>query len=190
MFTKAGLPTSLSCSSVCGGRVREKTISVAWLLPCFQETGSFSCHHNHHTFLQPEVLRPYVALAGNLGCMVCLTPQLFLSVYPHANKRLSWSANCCSHHLAMCPLCPDCLSWLLLSVWMNVPSLTPWLSDFHTVQFSGSSGCFLFQNLLLSFFWLCKEAQCIYLCLHLGWPNFKFLFKFQVGHHVNSKHVA
>ena len=23
-------------------------------------------------------------------------------------------------------------------------------------------------KLLLSFFWLCKEAQCVYLCLHLG----------------------
>ena len=29
---------------------------------------------------------------------------------------------------------------------MNVSSLTPWLSDFHTVQFSVSSGCFLFLN--------------------------------------------
>ena len=55
----------------------------------------------------------------------------------------------------------------LLPVWMNVSSLTPWLSDFHTVQFSGSSGYFLFLNLLLSFFWLCGEAKCIYLCLHL-----------------------
>ena len=26
---------------------------------------------------------------------------------------------------------------------------------------------FVFQ-LLLSFFWLCEEAQCVYLCLHLG----------------------
>ena len=26
---------------------------------------------------------------------------------------------------------------------------------------------FVFK-LLLSFFWLCKEAQCVYLCLHLG----------------------
>ena len=51
---------------------------------------------------------------------------------------------------------------------MNVSSLTPWLSDFHTVQFSVSSGCFIVFKLLLSFFWLCEEAQCVYLCLHLG----------------------
>ena len=24
-------------------------------------------------------------------------------------------------------------------------------------------------NLLFPFFWLCEEAQCVYLCLHLGW---------------------
>ena len=36
------------------------------------------------------------------------------------------------------------------------------------IGFSVSSGCFLFLNLLLSFFCLCKEAQCVYLCLHLG----------------------
>ena len=32
----------------------------------------------------------------------------------------------------------------LLLVWMNVSSLTPWLLDFCTVWFSGSSDCFLF----------------------------------------------
>ena len=30
---------------------------------------------------------------------------------------------------------------------------------------------------LLSFFWLCKEAQCVYLCLHLGWKPKKYLIK-------------
>ena len=63
---------------------------------------------------------------------------------------------------------PRCPSLPLLPVWMNVSSLTPWLSNFHKVWFPGSSGCFLFVNLLLSFFWLCEEAQCVYLCLHLG----------------------
>ena len=51
---------------------------------------------------------------------------------------------------------------------MNVSSLTPWLPYFHTVQFSVSYGYFLFLNLLLSFFWLCEEAQYVYLHLHLG----------------------
>ena len=41
---------------------------------------------------------------------------------------------------------PDCPSLPLPLVWMNVSSLSPWLSDFHTVLFSVSSGCFLFLN--------------------------------------------
>ena len=33
------------------------------------------------------------------------------------------------------------------TVWMNLSSLIPvWLSDFHTVRFSDSSGCFLCLN--------------------------------------------
>ena len=45
-----------------------------------------------------------------------------------------------SHHLAMSTLLLGCLSRPLLPVWMNVCCLTPWLSDFHRTQFSGSSG--------------------------------------------------
>ena len=59
---------------------------------------------------------------------------------------------------------------------MNISSLTPWLLDFHTVQFSGSPGGFLFLNLLLSFLWLCEEAQCVYLRLHLARSLPLFLF--------------
>ena len=47
-------------------------------------------------------------------------------------------------HLAMSPLYPGCPFLPLPPIWMNVSSLTPWFSDFHTVQFSGSSGYFLF----------------------------------------------
>ena len=80
-----------------------------------------------------------------------------------------------SHHLtgfsrrclARSPLHCSCLSLPLLPVSMNDSSLTPWLSGFYTVWFSGSSGYFLLLN-LLSFFSLCQEAKCIYLHLHLG----------------------
>ena len=54
-----------------------------------------------------------------------------------------------------------CPSLPFLPVWMNVSSLTPWLLDFHIVQFPSSSGYFLFLN-LLSFFWLSKVAKYIY----------------------------
>ena len=51
------------------------------------------------------------------------------------------SASC---HLASSPLLPGYPSLPLLPVWVNVSSLTPWLSGFHIVQFSGSSGCLCF----------------------------------------------
>ena len=74
-----------------------------------------------------------------------------------------------SHRLVVQPLHPSFSFPPLLPVWMNVSSLTPWLLDFHTVWFSGSSGCSLLLNGLLSFFWLCEEVKHIYLPLHLGW---------------------
>ena len=75
------------------------------------------------------------------------------------------STSCC---LASGPLRSGCLFLPLLLVWMNISSLTPWLSDFVTVWFSSSSRYFLILYLLLSFFWLCEQAKCIYLRLHLG----------------------
>ena len=81
---------------------------------------------------------------------------------------------------------PPCLlsSLLLLPVWMNVSYLTRWLSDFHTIRLSGSSGCFLVLN-LLSFFWLCKEGKCIYLHLHLGWKShFNGFYQYVLFHAV------
>ena len=124
-----------------------------------------------------EVLFPWVEA---LSCAVCFAPPLFLLVYlcmnvgPRGLLVVTLPAPFIPiHHLsgssgvAASPLLPSCPSPPLLLVW-NVSSLSPWLSDFCVVQFSVSSGCFLFLKLLLSFFWLCEEAQCVYLCLHLG----------------------
>ena len=117
---------------------------------------------------------------GTLGCMVCLFPELFLLVYLHTNVGPSaWPAASPGPPTAALPtvvlqqlvvslLHPSCLSPLLRPVLMNVSSLTPWLSDFHTIQLSGSSHYFLFLNLLLSYLWLCREAKSIYLRLQLG----------------------
>ena len=55
---------------------------------------------------------------------------------------LTWSTSCRLAHPG--PLLPSCLSSPLLPVWMNVSSLTPWLLDFLTTRFSGSSCCFYF----------------------------------------------
>ena len=134
------------------------------------EAGNFSCLLNPHRFFQSEVLRPYFPT---------LDPWVVWSVLlPSCSSRFismqMWDRLICQP----LPCNESFLPWLpsahLLPLWMNVSSLTPWLSDFHTVQFSGSSSCFLFLNLLLSFFWLCEEVKCIYLCLHLGWKSLNF----------------
>ena len=76
--------------------------------------------------------------AGTLGCVVWLTPQLFLPFYPHANVGLpaaALSTQSSNHCIAVCSLCPSCSSLPLLPAWMNVSSLIPLLPDFHTVWF-------------------------------------------------------
>ena len=97
---------------------------------------------------------------GTLGCTVCVTPQLFHPVDLQASVGMPGLPVAALSALALQLLpChesspPSCPSLPLLLVWMNVSSLTPWLLEFHTVLFSGTSGCFLFLDLLLSLFWL------------------------------------
>ena len=110
---------------------------------------------NPHRVLQPEVWG-FISCIGTLGCMVCLTPQLFPSSLSACEHGTAWST---SHCLTTHPLCPSCPSLPFLPVWMSVFSLTPWLLDFHTVWFSGSSGCCLLLNWLLSSF--CARKQCV-----------------------------
>ena len=111
------------------------------------------------------MLELWVARSVTLSTSCCLAGQLQLCPPCSSIRHLPGSTRCC---LAVSPLLPVCPSPPLLPVWMNVSSLSPWLSDFHTVQFSVSSGCFFAFKLLLSLFCLCKEAQCVYLHLHLG----------------------
>ena len=147
----------------------------------FCEAGSFSHCRNTHRFFQSEVsrlyfpaLEPWVAQSVLLpSCssqFICT--QMWDRPLHEPPLHPPQSSSCC---LAASPLHPGCPSLPHLPVWMNVSSLTPWLSDFHTVWFSGSSGCFLFLNLLSSF-WLCEEARCIYLWLHLGQKSLAFIF--------------
>ena len=61
--------------------------------------------------------------AGALGCVVCFTPR-------HSSRFICvqmWDCRV-SHPPFFQESSPP-----LLPVWMNVSSLTPWLSDFHTV---------------------------------------------------------
>ena len=94
-----------------------------------------------------EVLFP---CAGALGCVVCHLVHQLLPRQPAAAlpTHLHNLPPCWVHQPLPCleSSLPGCPSPPLLPVWMNVSSLSPWLSDFYTVQFSISSGCFLFLN--------------------------------------------
>ena len=125
------------------------------------EAGSFTHCHNPHRFFHSEVLRFYFPMLEPWVARSVLFPS-FSSQFMHSKCGTTQPLPCLESFPPGCPSLP------LLPVCMNVSSLTPWLLDFHAVQFSGNSGCFLFLNLLLSFFWLCKEAQCTDLHLHLG----------------------
>ena len=119
-------------------------------------------------FFQSEVLRLYFPtldpwVVWSVLLPSCSSQFICMEMWDHPFHQLL------PHHES---LHPGCLPMPLLPIWVNV-YLTPRLVDFHTVQFSGSSGCFLFSYLLLSFFWLCMEAQCI-LCLHLGQKSRNF----------------
>ena len=123
--------------------------------------------------------------AGALGCKVCFAPLLFLPVYlcmnvgpqgmlavalpaPFHNPPPHWV-----HQQPPClqsspPLLPvtapptgldECFFFISLVVRLPCSSIFCqfWL--------------FFVLKLLLFFFWLCEEAQCVYLCLHLGWKS-------------------
>ena len=102
------------------------------------ETGSFSHHSNFHS--------PHPALSLSFPLSQTL---------PHSPPL------CCSqpHPHGPPPHQSDCSIWL---------SLIPSLSEFHEVWFSGTSGCLLILDWLLSSFWLCEEAKGFYLHLRLG----------------------
>ena len=67
---------------------------------------------------------------------------------PMQSTALLWVFSAAAY-LPYPPLLPDLV---------NV-SLTPWLLELYAVRFSHTSGCLLFLNWLLSFFWLCEEAS-------------------------------
>ena len=114
------------------------------------EAGSFSCYHlNPHRCFQP-VVEALFPCSGTLGCMVCHPVHQLLPHWPAAAlptplhspppRWVCQSPPCRESSLPGCPSLP------LLPVWVSVSSLSPWLSDFLTVRFSVSSGCFLFLN--------------------------------------------
>ena len=104
--------------------------------------------------------------AGTLGCTVCLAPQLFLPAYSHTNVGP--------------PGPPATTLPQVLSAWLPISAPPTGLDEcffFNSLVVELPYSLifcqfwlFLFLN-LLSFFWLYEEAQCVYLCLHLGWKS-------------------
>ena len=127
------------------------------------EAGSFSCGHNPHRFLQPEVLRLY---------------------FPALEPWIAWSV-----------LLPSCSSLFIhTQMWDHqppscLPSPAPALPHVHSAPPISLGECFYFNSLVVGLpyssicwqfwlcfvfkfvvflFWLCEEAKCICLHLHLG----------------------
>ena len=120
--------------------------------------------------------------AGALGGAVCFASPPFLPVYlcmnvglggPLAVALLAPFRSTIRHlsgsiHVATCPLHP----WLPVSA---PPTCLDECFFFISLVVGLLCGLILCQFwlifafiLLLSFFWLCEEAQCVYLHLHLG----------------------
>ena len=147
-------------------------------------------HEAGRFFLLPQpplvfTARGFEALfpcAGTLVCLVCCLVHLLLPCRPAA------ALPTLLHNVPPCwvlqpPPChesspPSCVSPPLLPVWMNASSLTPWLSDFHTVQFSVSSGCCLFLNCCCpSFVCARRHSVSTYASILAGSPNTYKLLK-------------
>ena len=106
------------------------------------EAGSFSCYCNPHRFLQTEVLRLYFPTLEPWFAWSVLLPSCSFRFI----RTQMWDSQlpCPSSPLASifpgmisttaAHLCPSYLDECFF--------LTFSLSDFHTVRFSGSSGCF------------------------------------------------
>ena len=136
-----------------------------------------------------EALFPH---AGTLDCAVCHLVHQLLPCWPAAalptplhNPQLRWVRQpppCRESSLPSClspPDCPvsapptgldECFFFISLVVRL------PYSSIF--CQF----WLFFAFNLLLSFFWLCGEAQCVYLCLHLARKSKLHKFKHTCKH--------
>ena len=188
--------TSLPCDAVCGGGVWEGTIALALLSARFQslsplptsKVGPSSADFQVGGFvlaLGPCAFLQWTLLWGWEFLLLPQHPQVFsvrgLRLYFPTGTLFCgsvWLSSCSSQlsaHRCGTPALPATALWWVLSAWLPGSALPADLGerffidslDFHTIRFSVSCG-FLFLHLLLSFFWLCVEAQCLYLHLRLG----------------------
>ena len=96
------------------------------------------------------VLEPWAVQAG-LG-QGSLAPKVSLSNFiPTRECAITHFTALLPLHTISCLLIslPISVTLPLLPVWVNVVSLNPWLSNFHTAWFSDSSGCYLFWDIVV-----------------------------------------
>ena len=116
--------------------------------------------------------------------------QRFWGLFPALEPWVAWSVSLpsCSSLLVCTRMWdipvhqpPPCaLSSLpLLPVCVNVSFLTPWLSDFHTVQLSGSSGCFCLFVFKFVVLLLVVRVSKVYLPMPPSWLEALYLFLYQ-----------
>ena len=121
--------------------------------------------------------------SGALGCMLCFAPLVFLPVYLCANVGprgllavtlpasfhnppplcVHQPPTCCESSLPQLPIFTPPTSLDECFFFISLVVRLPYSSIFCHFQL------FFVFKLLLSFFWLWEEAQCVYLCLYLGW---------------------
>ena len=140
-------------------------------------------------------LRLYFPCSGALGCAVCFAPPPSLLVYLYVNVGpRGLPATTLGGLLAAAWPAPfhSLPPWWVCQPLPCRESSPPWLPV--STPPPGLDECFFFISLvvrlpyswifcqfwlffvfkfLLSFFWLFEEAQCVYLCLHLG-PSYSF----------------
>ena len=111
--------------------------------------------------------------AGTLGCTVCHLVHWLLPCEPAAalpsllhNPPPHWVRQVLPCYESSPPRLPvSALSTSLDECFFFISLVVRLLYSLIFCQF----WLFFVFKLLLPFFWLCKEAQCVYLCLHLGW---------------------
>ena len=145
------------------------------------EAGSFCCcclipHRCFQLVVWGFLSPPWDCIAGSaagtpaaaLPTLLHNPPPCWVRLLPYCPPQSS------SHHLAMSPLCPAahlCLSYR--SGWMCLLYL---LGCQTSIQLHFLSILVIFVFKLLLSFWLCEKAQCVYLCLHVGWKFWKCKF--------------
>ena len=127
------------------------------------EAGVFSAASSTPTGVFNQRFEASFPGAEALGCEVCFAPLPFLPVYLWVNVG-PWVLLAVSLPAPLVPQsaslwirprchesCPPRLPISAPLTGLDVSSLSPWLLDFHAVQLSVSSGCFLFLNCCPSF---------------------------------------